>query len=99
LFELISNLAIVLGWWIAYRSGASVDVQLYVVVIMGVMATFGFYGLVQVSQKKDLKFFHFMQKLGACTHVKHLQMFKNLRGFLDEGCADIIPESADENDN
>lgn len=99
LFELISNLAIVLGWWIAYRAGASADVQLYVVVIMGVMATFGFYGLVQVSQKKNLKFFSFMQKVGACTHVKHLQLFKDLRGFLDGGCAGLTSESDDDNDN
>lgn len=93
IFEILSNLMVVLCWFIAYRAGASVEVQLYVVVFLGMMVTFGFYALVRIMQRRDAKLFHFLQKVGKATHVGHLSVFIRFRRFLDIGCDEMMRES------
>ena len=98
IFEILSNLMVVICWWIAYRAGASVSVQLYVVIFLGMMVTFGFYVMVRIMQRRDARMFHFLQRVGKATHVGHLPVFRRFRRFLDLGCDEIMRESVkDEN--
>lgn len=92
LFEIIANLLVVLVWWIAYRIGAPIDVQLYVVVIMGLAVTFAFYAFVRIIQRKDKKIFSILRRIGKWTHVGHTRGFMRFRDFLDIGCDNIKPE-------
>lgn len=91
-FEILSNLMVVLAWWISYRAGASINVQLYIVVALGLLVTFGFYGYVRVIQKKNTPFFQFLQKVGRWTHVGHTKGFERFRDFLDQGCDNFESE-------
>ena len=92
IFEITSNLIVVLAWWISYKAGASIDVQFYVVVVLGLFATFGLYGFVRVIQKRNTAFFQFLQKVGKWTHVGHTAGFEKFRNFLDRGCDEIDSE-------
>lgn len=97
-FEIMSNLMVVLCWWIAYRAGASVEMQLYLVVFLGMLVTFGFYAFVRIMQRRNTRVFHFLQKIGQATHVGHMPVFRRFRRFLDLGCDEIMRESVkDEN--
>lgn len=91
-FEILSNLMVVLAWWISYKAGASIDVQLYIVVVLGLLVTFGFYGYVRVIQKKNTPLFRFLQKVGRWTHVGHTKGFERFRDFLDQGCDNFESE-------
>lgn len=84
--EILSNIMVVLAWWISYKCGASIDVQLYVVVALGLLVTFGFYKLVRVQQSKQTRFFDMLKKIGQWTHVGHTRGFERFRDILDTGC-------------
>lgn len=82
--EILANLFIVVVWYLSYRFGASVDVQLYIVIVLGVLLTFGFYRFVRVQERKQSRFYHCLTKIGDWTHVGHTPWFERFRDFLDE---------------
>lgn len=86
LTEIASNLLVVAAWFISYRAGASVDMQLYVVIILGMLVTFGFYKFVRIQIAKDSRTLHLMQKIGRATHVGRKGWFEMFRKFLDRNC-------------
>ena len=83
LTEILSNLMVVAAWWISYKAGASIDLQLYIVIFLGMLVTFGFYKFVRVQIQKDTKCYRFMLKVGRFTHVGHTPWFERFRNFLD----------------
>ena len=84
--EILSNMLVVGVWYLAYRLGASVDLQLYVVIFMGMMITFAFYRYARVQQRKETRFYRWLTKVGDWTHVGHTLWFGRFRDFLDKGC-------------
>lgn len=84
--EILANILVIGGWYISYALGASVDVQLYVVILMGMGVTFGFYKFCRIQQIRDSKIFRWLQKVGRWTHVGHTHWFEGFRDFLDRGC-------------
>ena len=91
-FEVLSNLLVVFIWWVSYKAGASVDMQLYIVVALGFLVTFVFYGFVRIIQKKGTPLFRFLQKVGKWTYVGHTKGFVRFRNFLDQGCDNFESE-------
>lgn len=89
---LFLNLIVILGWYVSYMSGFSIDVQLYVVILLGVMVTFVLYGVVGLIRRKNEKLFNRLQNFGKMTHIGHTDMFGKLRNFLDRGCDNIKSE-------
>lgn len=81
--EILSNMLVVGVWYLAYRLGASVDLQLYVVIFMGMMITFAFYRFARVQERKKTNFYRWMIKIGDCTHVGHTMWFGWLTKMLD----------------
>lgn len=86
--ELIATLAVVLSWFISYLLGASIDVQLYVVILLSICTTFGFYSFAKRQIKKQSRIYHAIIKLGDKTHVGHTPGFEKFRAFLDRGVDD-----------
>lgn len=84
--EILSNLLVLLSWWISYKCGASVDVQLYVVIIMGLCITFAFYRFARVQERKQTRLHSTLVKIGDWTHVGHTEWFEWLTSRLDRGC-------------
>lgn len=87
--EILANLMVVGIWLLSYKMGASIDVQLYVVVLLGLLITFGFYRFARVQQSRNTKCFALLQRIGQWTHVGHTAGFQKFRDFLDRGCGDI----------
>ena len=83
LSEVLSNLFIVLIWWISYKTGVSIELQLYLVVGMGVAVTFGFYKYTRIQLVRNSKILHSLQMIGKLTHVENKCWFVRLRKLLD----------------
>lgn len=92
LFEILSNLMVVLIWWICCRLGLSISVQLYVVVLLAIMVTFGFYEIVRISKKRDNKLYRLLVRFGHLTREIDAKYFEKLKRLLDTGCDNIKPE-------
>ena len=84
--EILSNLFVIFGWWLSYSLGASIDVQLYVVIIMGMGITFGFYRFARVQERKKSGIYNLLVKIGDWTHVGHTEWFEWLTSRLDRDC-------------
>ena len=84
--EILSNLFVIFGWWLSYRLGASIDVQLYVVITLGMGITFGFYRFARVQERKKSGIYNLLVKIGDWTHVGHTEWFEWLTSRLDRDC-------------
>ena len=80
---LLLNVLNIFVWYITYRLGASVDVQLYVVVVMALLSTFGIYGFMRFCQRHDNAAWHAMCRVGKFTHVERKGLFLWLQRFMD----------------
>lgn len=81
--EILANLLVVGCWYLSYRMGASIDCQLYVVIIMAFMLTFGFYRFARIQESKQTKIYRALIKLGDKTHVGNRKWFELLEKVLD----------------
>lgn len=77
------NLLIILGWYFSYKLGACVDVQLYVVLAMAFLFTFGFYGGMRWCQKRDNVLWRLVCHVGRSTHFERKGLFRWLQHFMD----------------
>lgn len=77
------NLFVIFGWYITYKLGASVDVQLYVVVALAFLTTFVFYGGMRLCQKSENALWRLVCRLGKVTHVERKGLFLWLQRFMD----------------
>jgi UDP-N-acetylmuramyl pentapeptide phosphotransferase/UDP-N-acetylglucosamine-1-phosphate transferase len=93
LFEILGNLMVVLAWWISFRAGASISVQFYVVVILAIMVTFGFYELVRISEKRENKLYKWLIRFGRLTREIDAKYFERIKRLLDTGCDNLTPEN------
>ena len=78
------NSLVVLGWFVCYKCGVSIDVQLYVVIALSMFFTVGFYYGMRLCGKKGYAPYRFMQRLGAMTHVGRTGIFAWLQNVLDK---------------
>lgn len=82
--EILMTLFIVGIWWLSYKLGASVDLQLYIVVALALMMTFGFYAFVRSNQKRNTGFFRFLQNFAQKTHFGHSSWWQRFSRYLDK---------------
>lgn len=78
------NTLVVLCWWALSAAGASIDMQLYVVVGMSLLETFGLYHFMQWNMRRDTKFLRFVRRLGYKTHVSRTGAYVWLRKVADK---------------
>lgn len=86
---ILSNLVVIGGWFISYKVGLTIDVQLYIVVALGMMVTFGFYKFARTQMKKETTILSVLQRIGKWTHVERTTGFESIRRFLDRGCDNV----------
>lgn len=84
--EILFNLFVVGSWYLSYKLGASIDVQLYIVIILGTAITFGFYRFARVQERKQSRIYHWLTKIGDWTHVGHTKWFERITRGLDRNC-------------
>lgn len=90
------NLSVVLIWLILWKCGASMELQTYIVVIMGFLVTFGFYKLMKIQQfggsldeggqPRGTALWHFFLKLGERSHLEKGSMWKWISRLMDRHC-------------
>ena len=78
------NLVNVLIWWISFKLGASVNLQLIVVIVMGLFNTFVVYKIMYWGKKYDTGLYHFLLKIGELTHVERTGIWGKMRTWLDK---------------
>lgn len=93
MFILQMNIVVLLGWWLAWYLGASMDVQLYVVVAMALMVTAGVYSLMRWQQNggpvdeegypQGTKLWHLLCRLGEWTHKENKSAWRMMRFIMD----------------
>ena len=93
MFIIQMNIVVLLGWWLAWYLGASMDVQLYVVVAMALMVTAGVYSLIRWQQNsgpvdeegypQGTKLWHLLCRLGEWTHKENKRAWRMMRFVMD----------------
>lgn len=83
-FSILSmNTLVVLSWWISYILGASVDIQLYVVIFISILCTFVFYKFARTQIAKDSKVCHFLKSIGKMTHIEKKGYWDKIEQLMD----------------
>lgn len=77
------NTFVVLVWFIAYKCGASIDLQLYIVIAVGVLATFGVYGFIYYHIRRNTTICRVLRVIARRTHVERKGIWKVVQKWLD----------------
>ena len=93
LFILFLNFIVVLIWLASWKLGASVDVQLYIMIAMGILVTFGFYKFMKMQQNggpedeegypQGTNLWHLMVKFGGFTHREDRKFWRSMKDLVD----------------
>lgn len=93
LFILFLNFMVVLTWFVSWKLGASVDIQMYIVMVLGLLVTFGFYRFMKMQQNggpvdeegypQGTVLWHLMIALGGFTHREDKRSWRMLRYLVD----------------
>lgn len=79
-----ANLLVVLSWFVAYRCGLSVDVQLYIVIALGMGITFIFYPFTKRQIQKNTAYYRALHRLGEATQIKRTGFWLFLQKWVDK---------------
>ncbi len=90
---LAMNIAVVFIWLLTYKLGASVEVQLYVVLFLAILITFGFYRFMKMQQvggpvdeegyPEGSNLWKMFCRLGNWTHMEKGVLWKMMTRFVD----------------
>lgn len=88
------NAAVVLIWWLTWLLGASIDMQLYVVVVLGIGVTFVFYKTMKNQQNggpldeegypQGTRLWHAMVRIGEHTHRENKPLWRFMNRLMDD---------------
>lgn len=77
------NALVVFAWWLSYSFGASVDVQLYIVVVFSMLITFAFYKFMRVQITRGSSIFRFINKIGKATCIERRGVWLSMQHLVD----------------
>lgn len=87
------NMFILMIWFAAWMLGLSIDCQMYVVVILGMTVTFGFYWLMKIQQYGGSKdengqpqgtvLWHLFLRFGEWSHIEKGRTWRYIRTLMD----------------
>lgn len=77
------NSLVVLTWWVLVVRGFSVDVQLYVVVAMALLFTFGVYAFISYHITRKTRINTLLLRVGELSHIERKGIFHWLRETVD----------------
>ena len=93
MFILQMNIVVLFAWWLAWYLGASMDVQLYIVVAMALTVTAGVYSLMRWQQNsgpvdeegypQGTKLWYLLCRLGEWTHKENKPAWRMMRFIMD----------------
>lgn len=87
------NLTVVLIWLVAWMAGMSMEWQTYIVVLLGMAVTFGFYKLMKIQQfggntdedgqPQGTALWHFFLRMGERSHIEKGRTWRTIRWLMD----------------
>ena len=80
---LLMNILTVLVWFLSWELGASIDMQTYIVVALGILNTFVFYKFMRIQANRDSRIYKAMLHLGSLTHIGHTRFWIFMREMVD----------------
>lgn len=78
------NTIIVGIWFLSYSIGASVEMQLYIVLILSILLTFGFYKFAERQIRKKAKGYRFLQSIGKMLSIEKKGIWETLQKLIDK---------------
>lgn len=81
--EILLNALVVGTWWLSYALSASINVQLYVVLVAVFCLTFGISGCIVRVRRSHPRLHSALLRFGDWTHVGHSRWFARVRGWMD----------------
>lgn len=81
---ILMNLLVVVSWAISWYIDASATVQLYVVLAMSFLVTFGFYAFMRVQAKNQTALYLRICCFGSNTHIEQSKAWKWISKFIDD---------------
>lgn len=79
------NALIVAIWFLSWKLGASIDLQLYIVIFFGLLFTFGLYKFMRWHEKRGTRFYYRCCAVGRKTHIARTGFWKFMMNFMDWG--------------
>lgn len=93
-FSILSiNSVVVLAWFIAYKCGATIDLQLYIVIAMSILATFGLYTLIYHHIRRNTGTCRVMRVIAQNTHFERKGIWEAIQKWLDRNSTPQEEES------
>ena len=77
------NFLIVVAWFASYKLGASIDVQLYIVVALSILATFVLYLYAKRLIAKESKRLNRFKKIAKALHIEKKGIWHTLQRIMD----------------
>ena len=77
------NLLVVALWFVSYKLGASIDLQLYIVIALGLLITFVFYWLMRRLIRKNHIIYKHISRIGRFTHIERYKVWAVMQDWLD----------------
>ena len=78
------NFLVIVAWFVAYKMGASVDVQLYIVLALSILITFVFYKFAKVQIANDTKMLKVLQGIGKLMQFEKKGIWKWVQNIVDK---------------
>ena len=87
------NISIVLIWLVVWKVGLSIEWQTYIVILLGIMVTFGFYKLMKIQQfggcldengrPQGTALWRFFLKLGTKSHIEEGKVWRTICWLME----------------
>ena len=78
------NFIVVAAWLVSYRLGASIDLQLYIVVALSLLFTFGFYGFAKRQLERKSNSLKTLQKIAKTLQIEKKGIWSNIQRIIDK---------------
>ena len=78
------NFLIVTAWFISYRLGATIDIQLYIVVTLSLLSTFGFYWFAKRQIERDTRSLKAMKRVAKALHIEKKGIWYIIQRMIDK---------------
>ena len=78
------NFIVVAAWLVSYILGASIDLQLYIVVALSLLFTFGFYGFAKRQLERKSNSLKTLQKIAKTLQIEKKGIWSNIQRIIDK---------------
>ena len=78
------NFLIVVAWFVSYKLGASIDIQLYVVAALSILTTFVLYLFAQQQIAKNSKSLDSFKRIAKALHIEKKGIWHKLQRIMDK---------------